>query len=588
MSGSKFPRLLAPAPPGINDAIEGDGRRRNVGVACLACKTRKLKCSNEHPCSNCRKNNIECTINKDSDKRRRDNLKRKIEVLEEKEDILIRLVDTLRDSGQNRTAHLLNFIRGNNSLAEIKRYIDTHLSRSELEKTPALIEVRNEVERRLQQSGPPTTRRMLDAKRLSDTSVFKVPAKPWTSVVDNDDFVSHLVSLWFTWFHPFCNWIDRDTFIRYMKMGNVRSQFCSPLLVNAILADACAYSDFPEAYATPGDPASKGAHFYSEAKRYLDEEEGKITLPTVQGLGVMWIYTCLAEKERSRWIHHNQLIHAVQELSHQNPPHLGNADENAIRLARVVNHTIWGLYNVNTMYSAWYGKIPSINLPQRPLPSSEINVHDNDLWYRYPVRSDGVQAHTRCLFSALCSLNQITYNMTRIFFNTEYKLPWSEIEFKAEELHSRLRDWMIHLPSCLKNETSFDLPHVLSLHMYYHSMILRMFSIIRRTTNIDARQRAHETCLSSARTISKLMHLHRSACGADHIPVLNFQWVTDALLILLDRLSDAKDRDAFINLNVAAKALGRRWPLGKKMLRLVQNRAEEMRMGTCLVVKRFD
>jgi hypothetical protein len=49
-----------------------------------------------------------------------------------------------------------------------------------------------------------------------------------------------------------------------------------------------AYSDYPEAYAVPGDLSSKGTQYYEEAKRLLEKEEGRITLPTVQGIGVLW------------------------------------------------------------------------------------------------------------------------------------------------------------------------------------------------------------------------------------------------------------------------------------------------------------
>jgi hypothetical protein len=84
-------------------------------------------------------------------------------------------------------------------------------------------------------------RRVLDARRLSDDPLWEVPANPWTDVTDDDAFVSHLVSLWFTWYHPSFSYLDRDLFIKDMQSGDVEnSLYCSPFLVNAILADACA------------------------------------------------------------------------------------------------------------------------------------------------------------------------------------------------------------------------------------------------------------------------------------------------------------------------------------------------------------
>lgn len=79
-----------------------------------------------------------------------------------------------------------------------------------------------------------------------------------------------------------------------------------------------------------------------------------------------------------------------------------------------------------------------------------------------------------------------------------------------------------------------------------------------------------------ARKISALMRIHRSAWGADRIPVPNMLWVTTALLILLPSLSNPQNREAFISLAVSAKAFARRWAVGKAKLELVQRRARDM------------
>jgi hypothetical protein len=118
--------------------------------------------------------------------------------------------------------------------------MDDLMERPRLEKTPELIEACNSV-----QQWHESQKRVIRAKpepkqlQLSDIALFRVPAHPWTSVTEDDDFVSHLISLWFTWAHPFLNWIDRDLFIREMQTGSIDSDFCSPFLVNIILADAC-------------------------------------------------------------------------------------------------------------------------------------------------------------------------------------------------------------------------------------------------------------------------------------------------------------------------------------------------------------
>lgn len=71
--------------------------------------------------------------------------------------------------------------------------------------------------------------------RNSRESRLQVPAKPWTRVTDSDEVVSHLVSLYFTWDHPCSPVLDQAVFLAHMNL-NTASAFCTPFLVNCILA----------------------------------------------------------------------------------------------------------------------------------------------------------------------------------------------------------------------------------------------------------------------------------------------------------------------------------------------------------------
>lgn len=80
---------------------------------------------------------------------------------------------------------------------------------------------------------------VLSISALCDTPPIMVPALPWTQVTTDDDFVSHLISTYFTWYHPAYPCLDQDVFLAEMRSKNIESLFCSPLLVNAMLAVAC-------------------------------------------------------------------------------------------------------------------------------------------------------------------------------------------------------------------------------------------------------------------------------------------------------------------------------------------------------------
>lgn len=152
---------------------------------------------------------------------------------------------------------LLDMIRSDASLAEIKFYLDDERPRVEDRKRAIPARLREVLSNdhngnvngngngsgsggdEQQQSPIPAMRSEVNPEFLADIPRFDVPAAPWTTVVQNAKLVSQLVSLWFTWFHPFLNWVDRDLFIQDMRSGNPRARFCSPLLVNAMLAVAC-------------------------------------------------------------------------------------------------------------------------------------------------------------------------------------------------------------------------------------------------------------------------------------------------------------------------------------------------------------
>lgn len=50
-----------------------------------------------------------------------------------------------------------------------------------------------------------------------------------------------------------------------------------------------AYSDLPAVFAVASEQSSRGLHFYREAKKHLDKENGKVTLNSVEGMGVLYL-----------------------------------------------------------------------------------------------------------------------------------------------------------------------------------------------------------------------------------------------------------------------------------------------------------
>ena len=106
--------------------------------------------------------------------------------------------------------------------------------------------------------------------------------------------------------------------------------------------------------------------------------------------------------------------------------------------------------------------------------------------------------------------------------------------------------------------------------MYYHTICITLNQRPPPSIKHDPGSNNHNLAPSSfffARKIAHLAHIQRSSWGIDRIPVSNIFWITTALLTLLPNLTDPENREAFVNLAVAAKAFSRRWVLGRSVRR---------------------
>jgi hypothetical protein len=73
--------------------------------------------------------------------------------------------------------------------------------------------------------------------QLADARLDEAQPSTWTNVKMDDGFLRGLLSNYFVFEYPFFPYFHKDYFLK--DMANGRHRFCSPLLVNAVLAAAC-------------------------------------------------------------------------------------------------------------------------------------------------------------------------------------------------------------------------------------------------------------------------------------------------------------------------------------------------------------
>lgn len=156
------------------------------------------------------------------------------------------LFKVIRTADEAQAQRLLEMIRSDATPEEIRIFIDEILARLQVLELPSkekqetaeqLKALRSRAN--MQGSAPSFRRQVMDVNFLCVVPPVEVPASPWTTVTDDDAFVSHLVSLYFTWDYPFFSFLDLNAFVKHMRSRDVGSEFCSPFLVNALLAHAC-------------------------------------------------------------------------------------------------------------------------------------------------------------------------------------------------------------------------------------------------------------------------------------------------------------------------------------------------------------
>jgi hypothetical protein len=167
----------------------------------------------------------------------------------------------------------------------------------------------------------------------------------WTNVTDDLAFVNRLLTLYFTWSHPFYIIFSRESF--YKDFNDGRNKYCSSLLVNAICAYACHLTDEPAGRTDPSNFRTAGDHFFAEAKRLLYENELP-SLTTTQALCLMAMREPSTGRDSTGFGYIGRCIRMCVELG----LHLSNSASPALGLTpseiEVRKVTFWGCFTVDS------------------------------------------------------------------------------------------------------------------------------------------------------------------------------------------------------------------------------------------------
>ncbi|KAL3305782.1 C6 transcription factor [Colletotrichum asianum] len=295
----------------------------------------------------------------------------------------------------------------------------------------------------------------------------------WTAVSIPSDVAANVISLYLETDHAILGLFDTELFVH--DLTHYEYQFCSPLLVSALLAFAC------QAYAAYDPDASGWSHeFQAEADRLwrADREDSLTTIAAlaflIQSVGcngdgeldVQYIKDTAAMAKRMK------LFGTPASCTTEDLGKLSEED------ARAKAQVAWGVFSNLSMASQFYLPATTEYPPALPIPGKDPIVHAGtrsespDSAASGSRRKRSEPPRGAATFAALCELWVISSRLT--WYYQHDTGPGKAAKGFALQKYQKLLSWAANLPEGVtRNEHSPG--HVLVCHMLFHGTILYLF-----------------------------------------------------------------------------------------------------------------
>ena len=175
------------------------------------------------------------------------------------------------------------------------------------------------------------------------------PITSWTKVTSDAELIVHLMNMYTTWHYTYFTTLAKQLFFRDFFLGKQpgntprKNEYCTSLLVNAMLALGCHFTSWPAARADPNDSATAGDHFFKEAKRLIleNDEHENPKLPTVQALALMSVREAGCGREAKGWVYSGMSFRMACDLGLDVDSGSSSLNEQEVDARRI---TFWGCF----------------------------------------------------------------------------------------------------------------------------------------------------------------------------------------------------------------------------------------------------
>ncbi|KAI7914700.1 hypothetical protein M0657_009346 [Pyricularia oryzae] len=333
-----------------------------------------------------------------------------------------------------------------------------------------------------------------------DWQPTEIDVARWTGSKEDDKeafngLLTHLLSLFWTWDNTVSPIIDRCMFLEDLQSDlahsgtlppGAKQLFCTPFLVNCVLAVACLYTTNPNVYSVPSDSTSRGRSFAEKSKRLLQKEPPSLT--KLQGICLLWLWESCAgdiqttdEYMETYFQDYMRLELSAMEI----PSDFKDWDSRQGRELQALSHIIWGMYFTHAKMTITFQtrfRSPQPRIRQLFADKDIPHISDTDMahWWPYPVNdSRHLQpSHYRRLLVARCEFSTIIEEANSLLSHGRFKRDPITMEIarrNSEDCYWKLIHWKADLPEYLKAEYS-TLPVVILLHTLYNSALIEVLN----------------------------------------------------------------------------------------------------------------
>ncbi|TKW59033.1 hypothetical protein CTA1_11613 [Colletotrichum tanaceti] len=300
-----------------------------------------------------------------------------------------------------------------------------------------------------------------------------LPVSHWTIVSRDNKLMTHLLDMFWMWDSTLSHLVDRELFaadlsatLPGLSTGQPRS-FCSPFLVNAILAVASLHATRKTFEPYSGDFVVLSHDFARCAFELLESERrsGSSSLTLLQGAAILWLFA-KNEGARASPTQAASLGSLIQRtwselgLDAGGPMASrasGTIEAQNVKIWKAVSHMTWGFY-------CFFAKMAALCSPEMLVPRPRIMKAFEDVEAQQGLSSqasflstsdespDSQTSHQLQVFSAKCSLCEISNQFTSGFSMKEQASFLDSSQCTA--LYNKLLCWKLSLPNHLITSNS--------------------------------------------------------------------------------------------------------------------------------------